>query len=142
MKRPGAKLITILFFMAFLITGNTLAYTVRCYTKNGHGRRFVYKATYPYKKRRFKIRTARYALKSCRRKSIWPRSCRLTGCRTSTRRYRCYSYYRYNGRIRRFYRIGLTKRNGRFRSLMSCSHNRFRRRYGLHCYFGDCKRIR
>ncbi len=123
------------------MSSTSFAYTVKCFTRNAHGQRFKYTSTYPYMKRKFRRRTARFALRSCRRKSRWPRSCRLLGCRAYVARYRCYSYYRYAGRVRRFYRGGVSRRNSRYRSMVSCSRNHFRQRYGLACYFGRCRRV-
>ena len=141
MKKILMQSIKILMCIVFIVGGASFAYTVKCVTRNAHGKRFRYTSTYPYVKRKFKTRTARYALRSCRRKSRWPRSCRLVGCRGYVARYRCYSYYRYAGRVRRFYQVGVNRRNGRYRSMVSCSRNQFRRRYGLACYFGSCRRV-
>ena len=101
--------------MASIITGNTQAYTV--------------------------LKTARYALRSCRGKDTWAQTCRSTTCRDSSGRYHCYFYYLHNGLLSRFYRIGLTKRKSRFRSLMSFSRNTFPRRHALHCNFRHCRQL-
>ena len=132
----------ILLFVLSLISCSSMSFTVTCLTKDGYKKHFNYKSVYPRVKKSYLKRTARYAVKSCYRKSRWPRSCRLVRCKAAIIKWRCQSFFVFRGRYKYFYQTGVSKRNARYRAIQACSRHYFRRKYALSCHYGRCKRIK
>ncbi len=130
---------TSLLFLVLLLPSLGLSFTVTCVTYDRSGRGLRYQSTYPRTKKSYIRRTAVFALKSCQRKSRWPRSCRLKGCRADVQQWLCQAFYVYRGRKQSFYQKGYNRRNSRFRAMRACASSRFRATYGLSCHYGACK---